>query len=191
MQLSGIYCILCVANNKKYIGSSCHIERRWGTHKAQLRNNKHRNIHLQNAWNKYGENQFEFSIVEFIPIELLLDAEQKYLDDVKVNQISYFNINIEAEAARRGAKHSEATKAKMSLAKQLKRKPLTDKTKQKISQVKLNKTIYSFVNDCTGETYTGICHDFKIKYALGPAGVSSLINNKQRYHKCWRLQNNT
>ena len=60
----GIYQIKNLLNGKVYIGQSVDIEKRWSTHKAELKNNYHYNIHLQNAWNKYGEDNFEFSIIE-------------------------------------------------------------------------------------------------------------------------------
>lgn len=77
---SGIYKIENVANGKVYIGSSNNIERRWQKHKALLRHNKHQNRHLQNAWNKYGEDRFIFSIVELCPVDSLLNKEQYFID---------------------------------------------------------------------------------------------------------------
>lgn len=50
-------------------------------HLTDLRGNRHHNIHLQRAWNKYGEQSFTFQIIE--PIEslsTLLEREQYYLD---------------------------------------------------------------------------------------------------------------
>src|SRR5258707_535337 len=61
---SGIYCIENLVNGKKYIGLSINIEDRWYVHKTTLRGNYHDNSYLQNAWNKYGENNFECWIIE-------------------------------------------------------------------------------------------------------------------------------
>jgi group I intron endonuclease len=71
----GIYKIKNLVNEKVYIGQSVDIEKRWSTHKAELNNNHHHNIHLQNAWNKYGANNFEFSIVEECNIDQLNQCE--------------------------------------------------------------------------------------------------------------------
>lgn len=60
---SGIYCITNKIDNKKYVGQSVDIKRRWHQHKIELNNNTHCNTHLQNAWNKYGENNFKFDIL--------------------------------------------------------------------------------------------------------------------------------
>jgi group I intron endonuclease len=76
----GIYRIKNKTNEKCYYGSSKNIEKRWKTHLNQLRNKKHINCILQNAWNKYGEDSFIFEIVEECELENLFDTEQKYLD---------------------------------------------------------------------------------------------------------------
>lgn len=64
MQICGIYQIENIINKKKYIGQSYDIHKRWKDHKSLLNRNKHHNHHLQNAWNKYGEKNFTFTIVE-------------------------------------------------------------------------------------------------------------------------------
>lgn len=78
----GIYKIMNTVNNKVYIGSSININSRWSKHKALLRHNKHENQKLQNSWNKYGEEVFQFSVIEECCVETLLDKEQKYLDEL-------------------------------------------------------------------------------------------------------------
>ena len=70
----GIYSILNKINNKCYIGKSTQIETRWTSHKYYLNKNKHNNKHLQNSWNKYGENNFEF----YILIECSNDVLNKF-----------------------------------------------------------------------------------------------------------------
>ena len=61
--ISGIYQIKCKTNNKIYIGSSVNIKQRWKYHKWQLRAGKHDAKYMQNCWNKYGEEDFVFSIL--------------------------------------------------------------------------------------------------------------------------------
>lgn len=62
--ICGIYKIVNITNSKVYIGQSNNIKKRWTEHRSALNNNRHVNVHLQNAWNKYGENNFEFVIIE-------------------------------------------------------------------------------------------------------------------------------
>ena len=60
----GIYSITNKINGKMYIGQTINdFEKRWGEHKRELRKNIHCNDKLQRAWNKYGEESFEFEVV--------------------------------------------------------------------------------------------------------------------------------
>lgn len=77
---SGIYSISNTVNGKLYVGSTNNISVRWNKHRALLRHNKHQNTHLQSAWNKYGEESFEFSIIEECSIESLIEREQYFID---------------------------------------------------------------------------------------------------------------
>ena len=90
---SGIYCIMNILNNKKYIGSTLNFRNRLRRHYYMLRKCKHHNYHLQNAYNKYGANCFVFIILEMCePIqETLMMIEQKYLDsspDYNISKIA-------------------------------------------------------------------------------------------------------
>lgn len=76
---SGIYCIINIKNGNKYIGSSKNITSRLSKHTALLRHNKHENAHLQNAWNKYGEEYFDFYVLEKCDVSLLTEREQFYI----------------------------------------------------------------------------------------------------------------
>jgi group I intron endonuclease len=76
----GIYRIKNKVNNKCYYGSSKNIDKRWKRHKNELNKKKHINIILQRAWNKYGEKNFVFEIIEECDVSLLLKTEQNYLN---------------------------------------------------------------------------------------------------------------
>lgn len=77
---SGIYAITNIQTQKKYIGSSKNIEYRIYEHFSRLKNNSHRNSHLQNSYNKYGKKMFKWDILEeCLPIELL-NREKKWLN---------------------------------------------------------------------------------------------------------------
>ena len=133
--LSGIYMIRNIVNNKVYIGQTTmrFIKRYWH-HRWMLRNNIHDNKHLQRAWNTYGEDNFEF-------IVLYVRADNEDLDDKEIQLIKSYNsidcgYNIQAggsvvlcnyipESSRKrvgelnrkrltGSKLSDETKKKMS-----------------------------------------------------------------------------
>lgn len=77
---SGIYQIYCIPNGKIYIGSATNLAFRWRQHRNKLQDGNHTNNHLQAAWDKYGANNFEFSVLEFVNREDLLIAEQRWMD---------------------------------------------------------------------------------------------------------------
>jgi len=62
-KIRGIYSILHTESGKVYIGSSKNTKRRIGAHKTDLKYSKHPNHALQNYYNKYGLNAFEFTII--------------------------------------------------------------------------------------------------------------------------------
>lgn len=79
-KVSGIYCIRNKIDDKVYIGLSSNIYARWQTHKTKLNSLSHINKHLQSSWTKYGEDAFEFSILELCDdINLLPDMEIKWI----------------------------------------------------------------------------------------------------------------
>ena len=80
MKICGIYKIENLINHKVYIGQSVNIKDRWQSHRRLLRQNKHDNLHLQNSWNKYGESNFSFEILEECSNCLLNEKEQYWLD---------------------------------------------------------------------------------------------------------------
>lgn len=63
---SGIYRIHCKSEDKSYIGKSINIEERWKQHLYELKKGNHINNKLQKVFNKYGKDNFEFSILKEI-----------------------------------------------------------------------------------------------------------------------------
>lgn len=114
---SGIYKITNNKNNKTYIGSTADFSVRWATHKRQLRNNEHPCKHLQAAWNKYGQESFDFSIICFVPPnkDFLLSIEQYWLNIYWDNHVTCYNTNKLANS-RAGVSLSEEHKRKIGLA---------------------------------------------------------------------------
>lgn len=62
--ISGVYTITNLIDNKIYVGKAKNIRMRNQSHFCSLRKNKHGNQHLQSAYNKYGEKNFVFEILE-------------------------------------------------------------------------------------------------------------------------------
>lgn len=88
---SGIYQIRNLANGKLYIGSASNLYRRKKhQHLYLLRKRVHHNTHLQNAFNKYGEQNFIFEVIEFVEDKnKLLELEQYWLDKLNIIKEGY------------------------------------------------------------------------------------------------------
>ena len=77
----GLYAIIHVPSHKAYIGSSVDIKRRLKEHRTDLSKKRHHCAYLQNAWNKYGSEQF--MLRQIAVIEKATDVrtvEQAFLD---------------------------------------------------------------------------------------------------------------
>ena len=83
--LCGIYKISI--QDHIYIGSSVNIKKRLRRHKTLLRNNKHDNIYMQNAYNKYVKADYE--IVEVVDKSIsnkdLRNLEASYIKSLKAD----------------------------------------------------------------------------------------------------------
>lgn len=107
---SGIYKIINIVNNKCYIGSSEDITNRRYHHFSLLKHNKHHSIHLQNAFNKYGKDNFIFEVLDYVSnTNNLLKYEQLWINQLKPE----YNIcKIAGRVA--GYKHTKETKQLIS-----------------------------------------------------------------------------
>jgi len=103
--ISGIYKIICKNNNKFYIGSSVNIDRRLKDHIRFLRKNKHYNLYLQNSWNRYGEKNFRYEIIENIyNIKDLYAREKWWIDATNCcNRKIGFNVSSDPQAPGKGS----------------------------------------------------------------------------------------
>lgn len=77
-----IYKILNLVNDKFYVGSTINKKVRFRQHRKLLRGNRHHCKHLQAAWNKYGEDKFDFRVVEEVPEAIVLQGvEDRWLKE--------------------------------------------------------------------------------------------------------------
>lgn len=100
----GVYTIVFGHNAKKiYVGStfSKHgFYRRWYQHITELRRGRHYCKHLQSIFNKYGEGNFIFSIIEFTDDKKTTYEKEKHHIDVLKNTFTLVNTVQEAYSMR-------------------------------------------------------------------------------------------
>lgn len=81
-----IYAITNKVNGKTYIGSTITLPRlRWNTHKSALSRGIHHSYKLQSGWNKYGKENFEFSVLLVCEKSAVISYEQKLMSEGKYN----------------------------------------------------------------------------------------------------------
>ena len=159
-KITGIYGIENKESGKWYVGQASDIHKRWNDHKWLLINGKHKNKHLQSAWNKRGEGAFVFHILELCDANALNERE-KYWIKIKDAQINGYNKTAGGEGLKNwdapewyrrqrsqmyageknpfyGRKHTEETRAKLRETHRGERhvnygKHLSEETRAKIS----------------------------------------------------------
>ena len=143
-KIGGIYKITNKINNKFYVGSTNYFYGRWKSHINDLNGNRHTNRYLQNSFNKYGKDNFEFSILEIIDDENNLIIREQYWMDLLNSNNSKIGYNILPFAGRTsGVKRTEETKRKLSEAKIGNKNPMFNKevseeTRKRLSEALIN-----------------------------------------------------
>ena len=75
---------------KPYIGQSVSMgDRLFSKHRPRLRSGTHVNKHLQNSWNKYGECNFDFCLIEEIERNNLTNREDFWIKHYLSNDSKY------------------------------------------------------------------------------------------------------
>jgi group I intron endonuclease len=88
--MHSIYKIENIINGKKYIGRTNNADRRKSEHLSALKYGKHRNVYLQKAWEKYGEHNFIFDVVdESENINEIFEKEQEWIANLKTCDRKY------------------------------------------------------------------------------------------------------
>ena len=153
-KICGVYVITNTQDGRFYIGSSNNIYARKARHKRDLLNGTHNNVHMQNAWNKYGADVFSFQILTVCDESQRLEIEQKEIDEaIKRNPNCLYNIAMNTLAPMdgipspmKGKNHSRETREKMSQSHRGKTSPnkgnkLSQEARNRLSQI--HKTMHN------------------------------------------------
>lgn len=99
--ICGVYIIKSLESGRVYIGSSKRVRARIARHVKLLNNRKHHNDDMIGEWEKFGEDSFEFSLIEECNEDMLRVREFMWCKKYDVfNPLNGFNknlpVNIEA-----------------------------------------------------------------------------------------------
>lgn len=108
---SGIYGIYCRTNKKWYVGQAQNIRRRNQEERRALAAGYCHNKHLQNAWDKYGPDSFDWVVLTRCPVEELDDAEVLWVKSLNSYERG-FNLTV-GGGGTRGYKITEAHRARL------------------------------------------------------------------------------
>lgn len=135
---SVIYAIINVIDWKLYIGSAVQARRRKQEHLSKLRNGKHCNIHLQRAFNKYGESAFKFVVLNRVKdVNNLSHYEQMWINRFDFEKELYNFCPTAGNTTGRIV--TEETRKKIS--KKNKGRKASDETKKKLSEIRKGKKL--------------------------------------------------
>jgi group I intron endonuclease len=167
--LPGIYCFENKINQKVYIGKSINLRKRIKDHLNQLRADKDKCSYLQNAWNKYGESNFNIFVVAVCHEKDLLDSEIYYIKEYSSKRPNGYNLTDGGDGST-GYRHMQETIEKLKSIFKGRKPPrlgaiLSDETKMKIS------------NSHLGMTYS---KESKLKMAKSRSGDKNYFFGKKR-----------
>ena len=140
---SGIYIIRNLVSKKVYVGQAKSVYTRLIHHKHELLTGTHGNSHLQRSFNKHGEDNFEFDIIEYCDSEILTEKEREHIN----SQDSVYNM-------KEAADHPGGSK----------QKNITQEHKDKISEALKGKTPSNFwTNQKNSQRKIAYYYDGKLK----------------------------
>lgn len=179
----GIYKIENIVTGDIYIGQSVNPTLRQSQHWRRLTINKHHNIYLQRAWNKYGKDCFVFEIILFCEHDQLSIREQELVDRLD----PAYNIRKDCVDSPLGTKHSEETRRKLSEShKGQKAHNLGKKTsyevRMKQSRARMGKRPANYGVPCSEEAKKKISEKLKGN-VIPPEVRQKLSESMKRYWK--------
>jgi group I intron endonuclease len=176
---SGVYQIRNLVNGKCYVGSSKNLKRRKKEHFVYLKKGKNpkENKHLQNAYNKYGAENFTFEILEYCDENILISREQYYIDSLKSSD-STFGYNIRKIAdSNFGVPCPEETKKILSELNSGENHPQFGKPKAEKTKSLLSKANMGKVSPWKGKKHT---EGTKQKLSFAHTGKKHTEETKQK-----------
>lgn len=127
--ISGIYCIIHRGTGLCYVGSSINIGKRRYEHIYDSRHGSTNRFHI--ALRAFGEDAFDFEVLEECPQELLMDRERFYIVFTGAASIDGFNTRSNPNATYDHVV-SDVTRARISASKKAQNRKLTPEQKEMV-----------------------------------------------------------
>ena len=166
----GIYCFKNLINNKCYIGQAVNLRKRLRSHYTAFKVKTNLHLAFYKAVDKYGEDNFELEILEYVDPtlenlkEVLDELEKKYIQEYNSFGPNGYNMTLGGDAGVLGLKMTDEQKEKIRTA-ALKQ---SENTKVRIWCREIARPEYSY-----GLTYeeaaekSGVCYSIVKQICLG------------------------
>lgn len=182
-EYSSVYVFTNKINKKQYVGQSINIKERYKQH---FKDAKHDNLLFHRALNKYGEENFNFEIIEEnIPLEYIGEREKFWIIKLNTKVPNGYNLTDGGEGTF-GYKHTEEAKIKMSKAKKGKFTHLqSDETRKKISEANKGRKPSAYCIQKIKEARTGthLSDETKIKISEATKGIPKTEEHVEKVKK--------
>lgn len=181
---SGIYIITCLVSGKYYIGRAINWKDRLYGHKTKLKSNSHDNIHLQNAYNLYGMENFIFELLEEYPKEFLCSMENWWCNMLLAHNPE-FGYNIAPTNPFGKLSNSEQTRKRISESK--KGVSFSEQHKKNLSAGQKGKIVSEETKEKLRKIHTGKTNspEARAKLSLKHKGKILSEEHKNKLKKAW------
>ncbi len=169
-----IYALINNVNYKLYVGSTTAPVKRFRDHISSLKYNRHRNPHLQNAKNKYGEGFLDITVIEFVDeIDNLIPREKYWINYFECDKREFGYNSRSADESRVGFGISPEAKGKISKAntgnKYCVGRPVSPETREKLRKASMGN------KNCLGRKLSD-----KTKDKIGKGNKGKIVPQESR-----------
>lgn len=195
-----IYKITNKINNKKYIGITNNIKKRWGNERSYPSDPKRRQV-IQEAIHKYGIDNFNFEIIKRgLSIEEAVKMEKELIDTLNTLVPNGYNVHPGGEyhpvaATKKGADNPNAklTEQEAQYILDNRDKPiylLYEDFNEKISYEAFKKIYHhiTYTNLTTSTSEYPYNKEFSCQFTSGPLEYDDVVKLRERYSngEYWR-----
>ncbi len=115
--VTGVYCIRCSVNGKRYVGGSVRdLRERQRPHWRSLQLGEHKNKLLQADWDRYGARAFSFRVLEECSPEQCLKRETAWIKKLSAGDPRFGYNRCPVAGSMSGYQQADEDKAKKSAA---------------------------------------------------------------------------
>lgn len=175
----GIYCFTNKINGKCYVGQGINLKKRLRSHYSTIKKHNVPNMIFYKAVDKYGIENFDLEVLEFLDpnmdlesLKQLLDEREKfYIQEKNSYAPNGYNQTLGGDAGVLGYKMTEEQKEKIKAAS----KKSAEKTKKHIWIRNISESKYSF-----GYTYEEAAE----KTGVSKGVIKEICNKTHKYPYC-------